>query len=178
MTLAKKMLVELINRTNGTAVPLRAVRIATPYPNVDPQIPRDTYCVVSGMFKEGFFGHVRYYYNRLDLQKIFNQIQPTLHIDVGALTNTHDAVTLLVERYGLRIEAVDVIQSPIDSNTLPTSFLLQAHPKSHAWQGQVQVTLTNTELPWLSDVVLDTDLGDVNLEPTLGGGDFGDLELN
>lgn len=178
MTLAKTMLVELINRTNNTAISPTSVRIAAPHPNTVPWIDRDTYCVVSGMFKEGFYGSKRYYYNRLDLGKIFNKIDAVIRSEPGAITTIHQAIPLLVARYGLRIEVGDVVNDGLDTRTLPVTFLLVAREDSHAWKGQVYVTLATGQLPFLSEVILNTDLGDLNLGgPTLPGGDLGDLEL-
>lgn len=178
MTLAKKMLVELINRTNNTAVKAETLRFATPHKNTVASIDRDTYCVVSGIFKEGFFGSKRYYYNRLDLAKIFNKVAPLIRSEENVLTTIHQVVPLLVARYGLRIEPVDVVDDAVDTSSLPYSFTLKAVEGSHAWQGEVVVTISSAELPYLSDVVLNTDLGDLNLgEPSLPGGDLGDLEL-
>lgn len=178
MTLAKEMLVELINRTNGTSLPPSTLRIATPHRNSNEAIDRDTYCVVSGIFKEGFFGSKRYYYNRLDLAKIFNKIDPAVRSEPTVIESTHDVIPLLIERYGLRIEPSDVVKEPLDTTELPVTFTLRAADK-HAWIGEVQVTIVPDGPPFLRDVVLNLDLGDINLDmPELLVGDLGDLKLS
>lgn len=135
---AKQILIDLINRKNGTNLRVRDFDISDPIVNVNHLTGTDTQIILTPLVGSGYYGERSQFYTRMDVDTIFSAqaitIQPTIE------TTLLEFLPQINAFYGTHIKAEDVYDAPIPAYdslhpTTPRSVTLAIKPTSYFFQG-------------------------------------------
>ena len=105
---------------------------------------------------------MNFYYNRLDLGKVFRDTAPVIEIEYGSRITTRQLAAMVAERYGLDLYPEDVQPSgEFYISTLPYDIQILAEPGSLCVVGSVIVRLVDVGSQ-LSTVMGVTNLSGIN----------------
>lgn len=150
-----KIVLDLINEQNSTALPEAAVTFGAPAEKVVGQIATDL--VVTAAEGSGYRGDVTMTYNRVPLG-FMNTNEPDLVIETEA-TTTQGLIEFLNTTFGILLTNEDIVDAPIPElePDVNTGVEVAANAASLVWHGKVTLQLTAT-LTQLSSVLTTTTL--------------------
>lgn len=150
-----KIVLDLINEQNSTALPQSAVSFGAPVEVVADEIATDL--LVSSNQGSGYRGNVTMRYNRVPLS-FMNDNEPDLVIETEA-ESTHGLIEFLNTTFGIQLTTADIVDAPITGlqPDVDTGVEVAANPASLVWHGDVLLQLTLT-LITLSTVLTVTTL--------------------
>lgn len=141
---SKELVVDLINEAGQQLfLNVENLDFETPIPSGVPA--RNTNIVAVGVMATGFRGRRTLRYNRLDLGV---KMPPTeggateLMVPNDGPESKMDIIPRLNKMFDLHIDAVDIVDGPVDSTVLPVTVTIAANPASLAWIGSVKIELT------------------------------------
>lgn len=137
---SRQLILDEVNKANGTSLRLNQVIIGVPKPVVMPN-GMNTEIEISARPGALVMGDIYFNYTRLHLRELFNKLG-TLHVPWPGLphtqpANTHRLIPHLNERYGLELRPEDILFEKIIGST--GEWIVKAAPESVAWIGQVKV---------------------------------------
>lgn len=105
-----------------------------------------------------FGGEVTAAYQRLDLQKLFDDAGlPEVEVRAVGLTNSSEVVSEINETFGLGLDEDDVVFEALPTGEFPIEYTLKSKATSFAWIGTLKLILTDGKPP-LSSVIVKTVL--------------------
>lgn len=138
---SKEILVDLINRTNGSALTAAGVTFTAPEPEVD-LVGFNTSCKINLNTHPAAADSLRIFYNRLDFGALFGQRY--VAFTNSSYNSTDDLVPLINAAFGLGITAADdIIVENFTVGALPYNVTVRAKPTSLVYKGQFSVTLVS-----------------------------------
>lgn len=146
----KVELVELTQAANPTIDPPLSIETVRPArPRVIEGLPKNTQIVLDAVPGGRYYGFTRLNYQRPALDVIFRNIQPRCKLFQP--TRVSDFVPQLRQEYGIDLRDEDYVDAPLDLETLPLQFVLQASPNSLRFSGSVTIPfeLEDPKLAWL-----------------------------
>lgn len=157
---SKDVLVQKVNRDNGTSLTADMVDFGVPGPSGT--IP-NTKVVMTARPNSGFSGQVAITYNRRNLANFAQQ--PVTTFSVNDATRVVDLLAAINQQYQVNIAADEIEDAPLPVFSGPTPgatlpFVLKALAGSLMYQGQVTLQLRRRDI-LLSDIVLVPVLADV-----------------
>lgn len=108
MASAHERVVRIINTTTGAKLHPDDVGISNVQPNLNKQIDRNTKCQLTATVDGRLSGAGPFFYNRLDLSKMFHGQLPTVEIPSGSRLTTQELAVLVAEKYKVDIMAEDI----------------------------------------------------------------------
>lgn len=158
----KERFARIVKTTTGQPLNPKDIIVRDVRPNDNPDLKRNTRCflmaVANGKLKHG----MDFYYNRLDLGKIFRDQTPTIEMEYGTRTTTRGIAAILADRYGLEIYPDDIEPSgEFHLSNFPYDITLFATAGSLCVVGEVSVRLVDAGAS-LVDVMGVTNLAGVN----------------
>lgn len=135
---AKQILIDLINRKNGTNLRAQDFSISDPEVEINAEIGTDTKVTLTPLAGSGYYGVRSQYYSRLNVDTIFGAqpitIQPTTE------TTLLEFLPQINAFYGIHLKNEDIYDTAIpayDVNhpTTPRSVTLAIKPTSYFFQG-------------------------------------------
>lgn len=120
MASAHERVVRIINTTTGAKLNANDVGISNVVVNTNKQIDRNTKCQLTATVDGRLSGAGPFYYNRLDLGKMFFGQNPTVEVPLGSRLTTQQLAQLVAEKYKVDIQAEDIVAS--------TSYLVNSFP--------------------------------------------------
>lgn len=138
---SKEILVDLINRTNGSTLTAAGVTFSAPEDEID-QVGYNTTCKINLVAFPTAADAVRIFYNRLDFGAMFGQRY--VAFTNSAYNSTDDLVPLINAAFGLGMTAADdIVVENFTVGTLPFNVTIRAKPTSLVYKGQFTVTLVS-----------------------------------
>jgi hypothetical protein len=137
------LLLELINRTNGTTFTLAQLAFGPPIPLTGANDVRNTAVMASPLEASAFMNAVTLRYDRLDFA-VLAQDRSTQFERAGALTIA-DLLPQINARYGVALTASDIVDSALPpAGAEPVEIVLQALQTSLVWQGSATYQLVES----------------------------------
>lgn len=121
MASAYDRVVRIINTTTGAALRPTDVTISDVRENDNADINRNTRCQLVARNEGRLQGAGPFFYNRLDLGKLFHGQRPIIALPLGTRVTTQSLAAMLASRYGVDLLPEDVEQSG--------EILLQSFPR-------------------------------------------------
>ncbi|MNO12970.1 hypothetical protein D3C76_25900 [compost metagenome] len=141
-------LLQTVSAVNGNVVLDPAdYDFVNPMPNSSGQYP-DQNSQVTLKANNAFApyqGEYEIYYTRLSLADLAKLV--TLSIKAPSVTNSHDVLPFLNDRFGLNLEESDIVLVDAEDLVDYKTVQLTAMANSLGWIGTVQVTVTQGEIP-------------------------------
>ena len=158
----KERFAKIVKTTTGQDLNPRDIMIKNLRENDNPDFKRNTRCFLMAMANGSLRSGMNFYYNRLDLGKVFRDTVPILEMEYGSRVTTRDIAALVADRYGLDLYPEDVQPSgEFYLSTLPYDVQLFAEPGSLCVVGRVIVRLVDAGAK-LSTVMGVTNLNGIN----------------
>lgn len=160
--LPEVILVDLINRDNGTSLRVADVNFSIPEVNLS---GKNTRITVTAKPNVGYTGSATLTYNRINL----NTIPANRVIIFSATTETfiRDIISRINTKYLVNLTTNDFIDEPLPSfsltvpgETLP--FTLRAAPGSLIYNGFVELQLKRTDIN-LANIITNVSLSDLSI---------------
>ncbi len=157
--LPRKILVDLINADNGSALTTGVVTFGNPSV-ITGLGGRNTAVVVSAAGGSGYSGNVTVNYKRIDIATVPGS--RSLQFQAGDAVNVSDLIDEINAAYGILLQAEDYVDAalPTFDGVTPHEvqyFDLVAAANSLIWTGTLTLTLNGNDVP-LSNVVTVLDL--------------------
>lgn len=128
------LLMELINRTNGTSFTPGQLSFGTPVALTGENDLRNTAVMASPALLSPFLSTVMLHYDRLDLAELALD-RDTSFERFGAMMIS-DLLPQINTRYGVALTSADIVDAPLPPATgEPVEVVLQAVQASLVWQG-------------------------------------------
>lgn len=143
MRTPNERLIDILNksasvRLNASDVEIRDVRL-----NDNEAVSRNTRSLLLARTNGKLKGTMEFYYNRLDLSKLFHGVSPTLLAAHGDRVTTQQLAEQLGQQFGIELSGDDVEQSgEIYLTRFPYVVTLTAKPGSYCAIGSLDVTLS------------------------------------
>lgn len=163
----KDLVLDLLNKDNqatlSSALTFQQVNFSLPQAIANPTSPlqkrgpsgeilyRNTRVLVTARPGAPFIGSKTVDYHRIDVDVLFRA--PYRSLMGNGVTSSLDLVQMLNNRFGLQLEAGDIVIEPIDTTTLPTTYVMKMTPECYSFRGQVEFTLI-ADLPDLEELIL------------------------
>ncbi len=142
MTSPIERLCRTINTTTGHRISPADLEVQNVQANTNLAITRNTECLLVAREKGRLKGSMQFYYNRLDLAKLFHGERVVLTMQFGSRVSTQTLASMIAERFGVELLPGDVEPSgEFYLNTFPFDIQLTAVPGSLAVTGSLQVTI-------------------------------------
>lgn len=148
--IGKDLLLDLLNRDNGTAFTFNDVVFSNPQVIINPTTFRNTKVAINAKVGGQYVGSKVVDYHRIDIAQLLKP-QYRRVIGVGVTIST-DLVPILNTRFGLQLEASDIVAEPIDTTNMPVTYRLKFQPNCYAFIGEVDLELIN-DLPDLEELI-------------------------
>lgn len=135
---SKKILIDLINRKNGTNLRVQDFSISDPEVDVNAEIGTDTKVTLTPLAGSGYYGVRSQYYTRMNVDTIFGvqpiTVQPTTQVSLSEFLPEINAF------YGIHLKEEDIYDTAIPAYdplhpTAPRSVTLAIRPTSYFFQG-------------------------------------------
>ena len=155
-TISRELLTGLINQVNVKQWLENELVFAQPTPVVGQDW--NTAISVTAVEDQIYTGTVSVQYNRVNLATIVGEDSTDFDLN-GAYDNATDLAPILVGRFGCLIDATDLVSAPLpapDEDGVVT-VIIQAHPNSLLWRGQLSITLTPVVVP-IDTLIATTEL--------------------
>ena len=104
----KDRFVKIVKTTTGKVLNPKHITVSKVRVNDNPDINRNTVCFLTSTVNGEFKGGMQFYYNRLDLSKVFQDQTPNIQLEYGTRVTTRDIATALATRYGLDLLPEDI----------------------------------------------------------------------
>lgn len=104
----KARFAKIVNTTTGNDLNPADIEVRKLQVNTNPDIKRNTQCFLVAMENGKLKGGMPFYFNRLDLAKIFREHVPVIEMEYGTRTTTRGIAEALAARYGLELYPTDV----------------------------------------------------------------------
>lgn len=128
------LLLELINRTNGTTFTPAHLAFGPPIPLTGENDVRNTAVLASPLGASGFMKAVTLRYDRLDLAVLAED--RSTEFERGNAQTVADLLPQINARYGVALTATDIVDSALPpAGEEPVDVVLQALQTSLVWQG-------------------------------------------
>lgn len=141
---SKELVVDLINEAGQQLfLNVENLDFETPVPSGVPA--RNTNIVAVGVMSTGFRGRRTLRYNRLDMGVAMPPTEggaTELMVPNDGPDSKLDILPRLNKMFDLHLDAVDIVDGPVDSSVLPVTVTIAANPASLAWIGSVKLELT------------------------------------
>lgn len=135
---------KIVKTTNGEDLDPKQIEVSKVRQNTNPDIKRNTECFVMAFAGGKLKGGMQYYYNRLDLGKVFQDQVPNIQMEYGTRTDTRKLAALLAERYGLDLLPSDVEPSgEFYLSTFPTEIDLIAAEGNLCVTGKITLRIVD-----------------------------------
>jgi len=162
MSVAINKLLALINRDNKTNIVEAQVTVGIPVANPDAGIARDTKVRIEAVAGKGFRSHVDVWYNRINLDILFKNVNANVAITVTDGMTTDALIPLINEKYGTDFEKEDFTAAqPLVKSDQYQSIVLTAKDENVAYTHSFTVKYGIEELA-LDSVILVTTLTGFN----------------
>lgn len=164
--IGKDLVLDLLNKDNVNSLPqaltFTQVNFSLPQAIANPTSPltkrgpsgevlyRNTRVLVTARPGAPFIGSRTIDYHRIDVDLLFKV--PYRSLMGTGITSSLDLVAMLNNRFGLQLEAGDIVIEPIDTTTLPTTYVMKMTPECYAFVGQVEFELI-ADLPDLEELI-------------------------
>lgn len=169
MTNSEKELVDLIKKTNpGTAGDLSYENIVLSKAAVvdGREDTRNSQVMVAGIPEKGIAEKPKaVFYWRVDLGILFQKITASVGTNITEGMTTHDLVPALNEKYGTTITTDDIVQTPLDTTSLPGTCIIKAMDGNVKYTGEFSLSFDNSNLN-LSDIIVNDSLLGFNYPST------------
>lgn len=130
-----EILIDLINHDNGTQLIAADLEFSAPSPSTG---IRNSIITVQGALGAPVTGEATLTYNRILLSEVVGGGDVSFVLSPSA-TTTRDLIPQLNARYGVNLTGADLINAPLASSGGDSTLVLQAHPDSLVFLGQVQL---------------------------------------
>lgn len=128
------LLMELINRTNGTAFLPGQLTFGSPTPLTGENEVRNTAVVATPAVPTLLLGSVTLRYDRLDLAQL--ALDRDTAFERGEALMVSDLLPQINARYGVALTPADIVDAPLaPAGAEPVEVVLQAVQASLVWQG-------------------------------------------
>lgn len=156
---AKELFYALVNDANAalSAKPLADTNVSLSAPTSGTFGEKNTKVTITALADQGYSGTVDVTYNRLDIATLFSDASLTASIEGDSFTNASDLLTDLNSRYGLNLQASDIVEGDLSAQVYPGTYDLVMAAGSLAYTGTVTIDLPGV-VSALPDVVTTTDL--------------------
>ena len=142
MTSPIERLCRTIYTTTGHKLSPADLEVQNVQANTNLTITRNTECLLVAREKGRLKGTMQFYYNRLDLAKLFHGEQVVLTMPFGSRITTQSLAGLIADRFGIELLPDDVEQSgEFYLNQFPFDIQLTAVPGSLAVTGSLNITI-------------------------------------
>lgn len=148
--IGKDLLLDLLNRDNGTSFTFNDVTFSAPQVIINPATFRNTKVAISAKPGGQYVGSKVVDYHRIDIAQLLKP-QYRRVIGVGVSIST-DLVPILNTRFGLQLEPSDIVAEPIDTSSMPVIYRLKFQPNCYSFIGEVDLELIN-DLPDLEELI-------------------------
>lgn len=146
----KELLLDLLNRENGTAFSLADITFSNPQVIENPTTFRNTKVVLSAKPGGQYVGTRVVDYHRIDIAALLKE--PYRRVIGVGVTISSDLVPILNTRFGLQLIPSDIVLEPVDTTTLPVTYRLKMTESCYAFIGEVDLSLIN-DLPDLDQLI-------------------------
>lgn len=152
-----KILLDLINASNTTALPETAITLAAPTAAAEDPTGLITTVVATAATGSGYSGTQEFTYNRVDLGFMAVN-EPDLVIETEE-TTIHALIPQLNATFGIQLTETDIVDGPVPElePDVITQVVITATPGSLVWAKTVSLDLTKPLVP-LSTVLTVTAL--------------------
>lgn len=138
-------LLDVLSKSAGIHLNPADVEIQNVRVNDNPDIDRNTRCFLLARENGKLKGSVDFYYNRLDLGKLFYGTTPVLTQAYGSRVTTQQLAAQLGQQFGVELYAEDVEQSgEIYLTKFPYTLELKAQPGSYVVVGSLTIQLVDS----------------------------------
>lgn len=153
---------KIVKTTTGQDLDPRDIIVRNLRVNDNPDFKRNTRCFLMASANGKLQAGMSFYYNRLDLGKVFRDTAPVVEVEYGSRVTTRQLAVMVAERYGLDIYPEDIQTSgEFYIATLPYDIQILAEPGSMCVIGTVNVRLVDVGAQ-LSTVMGVTNLNGIN----------------
>lgn len=143
MRTPNERLVDILNKSTGIRLNVSDVEIRDVRLNDNVSVSRNTRSLLLARRNGKLMGTMEFYYNRLDLGKLFHGVSPTLLYAHGDRVTTQQLAEQLGQQFGIELYGEDVEQSgEIYLTRFPHVVTLSAKPGSYCAVGTLEVTLS------------------------------------
>lgn len=143
MRTPNERLIDILNKSSSVRLNVSDVDIRDVRLNDNEAIGRNTRSLLLARKNGKLMGTMEFYYNRLDLSKLFHGVNPTLLFNHGDRVTTQMLAAKLGEQFGIELSGEDVEQSgEIYLSRLPHTVTLSAKPGSYCVVGSLEVNLS------------------------------------
>lgn len=137
-------LLDVLNKSTATKLKVSDVEITNVRTNDNESIKRNTRCLLLARENGKLRGSMEFYYNRLDLAKLFHGVNPTLLFAHADRVTTQQLAEQLGKQFGVELYGEDVEQSgEIYLTRFPTEVVLRAKPGSYCVVNELTVILSD-----------------------------------
>lgn len=158
----KARFVKIVNTTTGKELNPADVEIRNLRVNTNTDIKRNTECFLMASEKGKLKGGMKFYFNRLDLSKLFRDQVPVIEMEYGTRTTTRGIAEALATRYGLDLFPTDVEPSgEFYLSAFPYDIKLISTAGNYCVTGEVTVRIVDAGAQ-LSTVMGVTSLSGLN----------------
>lgn len=161
-------LLDVFNKNSGRRLTVADFEVQNVRANDNTDVARNTRCLVVARRNGQLRGTTEYYYNRLDLGKLFHGVKPVVLAEHGERVTYQIVAERLAAQYGVELYGSDVVPSgEILVTKFPHPIKLTAKEGHYVVQGELEVELMD----------IGTDLNVAMSAPNLSGlnppnGDF------
>jgi len=142
MRSAYERLLDVVNKTAGFQLQVSDVEINNVRENDNTAIARNTRCFLVSRENGRLKGSMNFFYNRLDLSKLFYGQVPVLVLPYGSRVTTQQVAEQLGTTFGIELLGEDVVQTgEIYLTKFPYELELEAQPGSYAVVGSLTVKI-------------------------------------
>lgn len=154
--------VKIVNTVSGEDLRAADVTVRNLRQNTNRDLKRNTECFITAMENGKLKGGMTFFYNRLDLSKVFRDMTPVLEIPYGTRVTTRDIAEHLATRYGLDLFREDIEPSgEFYLSSFPYDIKLFAVPGNYCVTGELTVRIVDAGAT-LSTVMGVTSLSGMN----------------
>ena len=137
---SKEILVDLINRTNGSNLAAANVTFTAPEVEID-QVGYNTSCKINLNAFPTAADALRIYYNRIDFGAMFGQRY--VAFTNSSYNSTDDLIPLINSAFGLGLTTDDIEVENFTASPLPYNVTIRAKATSLVYKGQFSVQLVS-----------------------------------
>lgn len=135
-------LLDVFNKNSGRRLTIADFEVQNVRENDNTDIARNTRCLVVARKNGQLRGTTEFYYNRLDLGKLFHGVKPVVLAEHGERVTYQVIAERLAEQYGIELYGSDVVPSgEILITKFPYPMTLTAKQGHYVVQGELQVEL-------------------------------------
>lgn len=143
MRTPNERLIDILNKSTDVKLNVSDVEITNVRINENVSVSRNTRSLLLARQNGKLKGTMEFYYNRLDLGKLFHGVNPTLLYTHGDRVTTQQLAEKLGQQFGIELYGEDVEQSgEIYLTRFPTVVTLTAKPGSYCAMGSLDVILS------------------------------------